>query len=296
MSCDPRIRSTLNRLPTAQELAQLWIEPQDLERRDLFYGVGGQKLAPQPGDTFTFKAKDTTGYSPGYEVVDASGLEWDVKQGDEGQTEVVASRLYWAVGYHQPPAYFLPEWKLEGGDGGTQPSGRFRPTLPDWKVAGDWSLHENPFVGTQPYRGLLVLHVITNSWDIKTAQNKIYEATKPDMRPRRLFVARDLGATFGRPLWPDGSRNNVEHYEGHPFIKDVRGQRVEFAYSGRHAELLRGITTADVCWISRLLSRLGAGQKHDAFRAAAFAGKTAERFIARFDQKVAEGLTLCGAR
>ena len=144
----------------------------------------------------------------------------------------MASRLYWAVGYHQPPTYFVPEWTLEGGDVRQQTSGRFRPELPEWKVAGDWSLHENPFVGTQPYRGLLVLHVITNSWDIKQAQNKIYEATVERLQPRRLYVVRDLGATFGRPRWPDGSRNNPEHYEEHPFIKGVNGNRVEFSVRG----------------------------------------------------------------
>jgi hypothetical protein len=277
-------------------MAQLWIEPKDLERRDLFYGVGGQKLAPQQGATFSFKAKDTTGYSPGYEVVDANGLEWSVKQGDEAQTEVVASRLYWAVGYHQPPTYFLPEWKLDGGDSGPQQSGRFRPELPQWKVVGDWDLHENPFVSTQPYRGLLALHVIVNSWDIKPPQNKIYEATQPEIRPHRMFLVRDLGATFGRARWPDGSRNNPDHYEKHPFITRVSGRRVEFGYSGRHGELLRILTTADVCWTSRLLSRLSASQKRDAFRAATYPDQTAQRFIARLDQKVAEGLKLCSAR
>ena len=104
MTCNPPIKSTLNRPPTAAEMAQLWQEPRDLARRDLFYGVGGAKLAPEPRTTFTFKAKDTSGYSPGYDVVDGNGLEWSVKQGDEGQTEVVASRLYWALGYHQPPS------------------------------------------------------------------------------------------------------------------------------------------------------------------------------------------------
>lgn len=296
MTCNPPIKSTLNRPPTAAEMAQLWQEPRDLARRDLFYGVGGAKLAPEPRTTFTFKAKDTSGYSPGYDVVDGNGLEWSVKQGDEGQTEVVASRLYWALGYHQPPTYFVPEWTLEGGDVRQQLSGRFRPGLPEWKVAGDWSLHENPFVGTQPYRGLLVLHVITNSWDIKQSQNKIYEATVERLQPRRLYVVRDLGATFGRPRWPDGSRNNPEHYEEHPFIKSVNGSRVEFSYAGRHQELLKQIRTQDVCWISRLLSRLTEKQKRDAFRAAAYPDDVARRFIVRLDSKISDGLKLCASR
>jgi hypothetical protein len=296
MTCQPRVKSTLDRPPTPAEIAQLWQEPKDLERRDLFYGVGGKKLVPPPRPTFAFKAKDTSGYSPGYEVVDRNGLEWNVKQGDEAQTEVVASRLYWAIGYHQPPTYFVPEWTLEDGDVRQQPSARFRPQLPQWKVSGDWSLHENPFVGTQPYRGLLVMHVITNSWDIKTAQNKIYEATGERRQPGRHFVVRDLGATFGRPRWPAGSRNHPDDYEEYPFIKSVNGSSVQFPYTSRHQELFKQIRTQDVCWTSRLLARLTAVQKRDAFRAAAYPDQTAQRFIARLDSKISEGLKLCASK
>lgn len=296
MTCSPPIRSTLARPPSPAEVAQLWQEPKDLERRDLFNGVGGAKLAPPPHATYKFKAKDVSGYSPGYEVIDRNGLEWSVKQGDEAQTEVVASRLYWAIGYHQPPTYFVPEWTLDGGDVREPPSARFRPELPQWKVTGDWSLHENPFVGTQPYRGLLVMHVITNSWDIKEPQNKIYEATGERPQPRRQYVVRDLGATFGRPRWPAGSRNSPDDYEEYPFIKNVNGSRVEFPYTSRHQELLKQIRTQDVCWTSRLLARLTVAQKRDAFRAAAYPDQTAQRFIARLDSKISEGLKLCGSR
>jgi hypothetical protein len=296
MTCSPPINSTLGRPPTPAEMAQLWQEPKDLERRDLFHGVGGPKLAPPPDATFKFKTKDTSGYSPGYDVIDRNGLEWNVKQGDEAQTEVVASRLYWAVGYHQPPTYFVTEWTLEGGDTQKQTSARFRPDHPNWKVAEDWSLHKNPFVGTQPYRGLLVLHVITNNWDIKEAQNKIYEAKVERLQPRRHYVVRDLGATFGRPRWPDGTRNNPGDYEKYPFIKSVNGTKVEFPYTSRHQELLKQVRTQDVCWTSRLLARLTDKQKRDAFSAAAYPDQIAQRFIARLDSKVSEGLKLCASR
>src|SRR5262245_58615914 len=32
----------------------LWVEPTDLESRDLFYGMGGAEGAPNPSDKFTF--------------------------------------------------------------------------------------------------------------------------------------------------------------------------------------------------------------------------------------------------
>ena len=32
----------------------------------------------------------------------------------EAPTEVVASRLLWGVGYHQPPIYYVGKWNAEG--------------------------------------------------------------------------------------------------------------------------------------------------------------------------------------
>ena len=43
------------------------------------------------------------------------GVEWSVKLGPEAHTEVVLSRVLSAVGYHQPPVYYLPAWQLGGG-------------------------------------------------------------------------------------------------------------------------------------------------------------------------------------
>ena len=81
-------------------LAELWREPGNIAAKDLRWGRGGRALAPTPEIEYQFKGTDTTGYSPGYDVVDPKGAKWDVKTGDEGQPEVMASRLLWAVGYH----------------------------------------------------------------------------------------------------------------------------------------------------------------------------------------------------
>src|SRR5689334_12340408 len=87
----------------APHAAQLWSEPADLTARDLFHGPGGPDLVPPTGGRFTFVAKDDTGFSRGWDVTDAAGMKWDVKLGPEAQSEVVASRIVWALGYHQPP-------------------------------------------------------------------------------------------------------------------------------------------------------------------------------------------------
>lgn len=289
---EPRIKRTTPRPPTAAQLAELWVEPSDIASRDLFWGPGGRGLAPEIGSRFKFKEEKLGGYSPGFTVEDGTGREWSAKQGPEAQTEVAASRIYWAVGYHQPPTYFLPEWTLEGGpDAGPQTSARFRPDT--GKVVGDWSLHQNPFVGTRPYGGLLVLTVMLNNWDIKKEQNKIYEFKEPRDGARRWFVARDLGATFGRPRWPDGSRSNPEDYENHPFIIGFEGDRPLFSYQGRHDELLQQIRRRDVRWISERLARITDAQLAGAFRAAAYPEDVAARFIKRLKQKIADGLAVC---
>jgi hypothetical protein len=289
---EPKIARTTPKPPSGALMAQLWVEPRDIASRDLFWGPGGRALAPEAGSTFKFEEEKVGGYSPGFTVTDASGREWSAKQGPEAQTEVVTSRIYWAVGYHQPPTYFVAEWNLEGGPSpGPQTSARFRPDI--GKVVGDWSLHENPFVGTQPYRGLLVLNIIVNNWDIKADQNKIYEFERTREGAQRWFVTRDLGATFGRPRWPDGSRSNPDDFESHPFILGFEGDRPKFGYQGRHDELLAQIHRRDVRWMSERLARITDRQFRDAFRAGGFPDDTANRFIGRLKEKIAEGLAVC---
>lgn len=56
----------------APSIAELWQEPVDLERRDLFHGAGGARLVPM--DTaFQLVARDTSGWSPGFDVKDGKG-------------------------------------------------------------------------------------------------------------------------------------------------------------------------------------------------------------------------------
>jgi len=69
---------------------ELWEEPKDLARRDLFYGPWGKELAPNPTASYTFASAKSKGVSPGFTVMDEQGTEWSVKQGAEAQVEVVS--------------------------------------------------------------------------------------------------------------------------------------------------------------------------------------------------------------
>ena len=294
--------------PTPADIAQLWQDPADIAERDLFYGPGGKELVPDRNTGFLFVARDESGYSPGYDVRDESGLEWSVKLGPEAQTEVVVSRILWAIGYHQPPTYYLPEWMLVGAEGGPQPAGRFRPKLPDRKVVADWSWYENDMAATQEFRGLVVANVILNNWDWKTTNNKIYEEVGPDGRATRVMIVQDLGASLGKTSYPplpgwfrmrglgQGSRNDLEGFEEQGFIKSVKGNRIEFDYRGIHKPILDALTPDDVRWTAELMARLSDQQWNDAFRAGGYDEDASRRYVAKIKSKVAQGLSIADRR
>jgi hypothetical protein len=296
-----KMRSTATGPLTAAQMAELWVEPADIASRDLFHGPGGPSLAPAPGSRFEFLSKDTKGWSWGWDVKDASGMEWSVKYGPEAHSEVVASRLTWAVGFHQPPQYFVEKWELTGGpEPGPKEPGRFRPKLPSQKRSGEWSWHENPFVGTQPFRGLLVMMRILNNWDLLDRNNVIYDLATPEEGAGRWYVIRDLGASLGRTkIVPvSGTRNDIEDFEQQGFIKGVDAEGyVRFDDLGRwHREMFDEITPADVRWTCERLDRLSAQQWQDAFRGAGYKDDDAARFIRKIREKVAAGLALAPAR
>lgn len=59
----------------------------DVEHRDLFHGPGGSMLVPRDS-TFLFVARDTSGWSPGFDVRSADGTEWSVKLGTATAADV----------------------------------------------------------------------------------------------------------------------------------------------------------------------------------------------------------------
>ena len=294
---------TTAQTPNQVDITQLWVEPSDLESRDLFQGPAKAEWAPDATAAFTLVKVDRKGYSPGFEVRDAKGINWDVKTGPEAQTEIVASRILWALGYHQPALYYLPAWTLVGGERGTQSGGRFRPSLPGHEVVGDWSWYENEFVDTMPFKGLVVANMVLNNWDWKTSNNKIYDITNPDGTGERRYIVRDLGASFGKSDAPpiarllgqrvaQGNRNNLADFEKQGFIKSVAGGKVRFEYGGIHQHITDVLTADDVVWTCRLLARLSDEQWNAAFTAAGYPPDQAARFIAKLKSKIAEGLAL----
>src|SRR5262249_42738489 len=159
-------------------MAALWQQPTDLTTRDLFAGEWGRGRAPDPQAVYTFAKKKTHGTSPGMVVTDPASRRWHVKQGREGPPEVVVSRILSGVGYHQPPEYYLPSFALRDDRGvRLERGGRFRLVDTALKSEGTWSWDDNPFIGTQPFQGLLVILVMLNSADLKNSNNVLYRFT-----------------------------------------------------------------------------------------------------------------------
>jgi len=282
------------RPPTATGLAELWIEPE--RPRDLYDGVGGPQLAPSPLALYKVLEVKKGGFSDGYTVEDPKGREWSAKLYPEARTEVVASRILWALGYHQPPVYTLERWSAEGARGqNPQPVARFREEKPEFyglKESGPWSYSDNPFVGTKPLAGLLVLQVMLGNSDLKADNNMLYTLSRPVEGAQTWYVARDLGHTFGRTGVIEAPRDDVDVFDRTPFITGVERGVVTFDYRGLHGQLFKNLTVEDVEWICSRLSKLSDEQWADAFRAGGYAEPTAQRYIRRLKQKIAEGLAL----
>ena len=133
-------------------LVELWSEPTDIAQRDLFWGGSRRAEAPSTDDVYTVLGLDKTGYSRGYDVKGADGREWAVKVGDEVQSEIVLSRIFWALGYYQPQTFYLTGWQLAGEWEKEGEPARFR-LKSDHESDGEWAWLENQFAGNAAAAG-----------------------------------------------------------------------------------------------------------------------------------------------
>jgi hypothetical protein len=278
-------------------LEELWRAPASIAAEDLFNGRWGPEYAPDPDAAYRFVKPKTRGVNPGMTVADPLGRSWSVKQSPhdgraaEGPVEVVLSRVLAAVGYHQPPVYYLPSFTLVDTFGSrVEGGGRFRLQHRDLREVDTWSWQQNPFVGTEPYQGLLVILMMFNSSDLKNSNNTIYQYRADPDRVERWYVVRDLGTALGDTARMRPERSNPELFDSTPFVTGVDNGFVLFgAYRGWHAELVQArITEQDVRWAGNLLAQLTDEQWHDAFRAGGYDRPTADRFIHRLTEKIAQ--------
>jgi hypothetical protein len=278
--------------PSPAEVAELWSDPGDT-RQDLFYGAGGAELVPSPDVRYEFVDRDETGFSRGYDVRDPQGRLWSVKLGVEARPEVAVSRILWAVGYHQHPTHYVRRWTLVGGGTpGPQLAGRFRLKPEGHRKAGEWSFFDNPFVDTAPYRGLLSILLIMNSYDLADSNNALYDVSPAADGVSRWYVVKDTGGALGGPKSPlgfvrSGTKDDIDGFETTGFVKGFDGGRAELTYKGRYyRNLYDRHEVADIRWVCDRLGRITDAMWQDAFRAAGYSPEMTTRYVRKIHEKL----------
>jgi hypothetical protein len=257
----------------------LWRDPGAVEKLDLAGGIGGAQNAPKP--PFTFIEESLSGSNPKVKVKDAKGVQWTAKFGSEVNAETFASRLVWAVGYFVEPAYFLARGKIEGVNGvsfkrvkkeqldpktGMFLEARFERQkdkgVTKFEEDQSWGWLQNPFTGSKELNGLKVLLMLVSNWDNKDVRDfKRGSNTAIFQYPGEArYLVTDWGGSMGkwggvlsREKWDcRGFQSQTKD-----FIKGVKGNEVEFGYSGQHTStFVNGVTVAEVKWLLQYLGRV----------------------------------------
>ncbi|MBC8028888.1 MAG: hypothetical protein H7Z16_02160 [Pyrinomonadaceae bacterium] len=296
----------------------IWREPGDIASRDLRYGPGAPQLGPAA--PFTFIEEDKDGESPKFKVKDAQGVEWVVKLGTEAQSETVATRLVWGVGYFAEEAYFFDRVRINRlpklsrgmeyvGRRGVIRGARFEPRRRGVKRGDTWDWDKNPFQGTRELDGLKVLMILLNNYDARALNNRVLYVDDGVDGPEAQHVVTDLGATLGRAggLGGKRSKNDLKDFLSTRFVTGVeKDGSVEFDYDTRPSKLgmfsvfyppyyrgqvkkeksMRGIPIENARWIGSLLSQLTDDQLRDAFRAARYNPSTMEGYVRALRQRI----------
>jgi hypothetical protein len=279
----------------------LWEDPVDLESRNLFYGIGGEKGAPFPTGKYLFIRREPGGTSEKIQVEDERDRRWTVKLGLEPRPETAATRIVWAVGYHVDQDYFLKQVAIKRGKEELLLGNvRFERDDDGFKKVGRWDWQSNPFAGTRELDGLKTLMALLNNFDLKTNNNKIIQPKKKKAseKTKLIYYVNDLGATFGSTgYWftqlpiigemPAGTKGIPEQFVRHQFIESVRNGKVIFHMQRRRAKrALEGVKIENACWIGELLARLSDKQLSDAFRAGGFNESETAIYIRALRQRI----------
>ena len=304
----------------------IWRDPGNISTRDLRYGPGSPDLAPIA--PFTFVEEDKSGESPKFVVRDSRGELWSLKLGPEAQSETVATRVVWAVGYFAEEAYYFDEIRVEklprlsrGRQyvvGNVVRGVRFEPRRSSMKRGSTWGWQKNPFENTRELSGLKVLMILLNNFDAHSGNNRIIYADTPGGGRETRYYVTDLGATLGRAGGLGGKRtkNDLADFLSTKFVRgvDPRDGVVEFDYDTRprgfgHLSVLhpfyyrhevkkekamRGIPVAHARWIGSLLARLSDEQLRDAFRAANYADGVRESYVGALRERINQLTQLSG--
>ena len=278
--------------------------PVDLESRDLFRGP---PRAPRRRPRRQLRLRRPRYERPQSRVrrsrsrTASSGAS---SSGRKHRPKSSLSRSLWAIGFHQPPTYYVAAWTHDGPGG--RAAGR-RP-LPSRdrrldRSLGEWDWTDYPHTRSPENGGLLVAQMILNNWDLKTSNNKVIDRTDGS-RPGRASMWRAISA---RRWAPTNRRSGCAG----PTCAGAKARRTIFrAFRSRDSSTAsKAVSSSSRTAVrtsrssapsshrtspgpARLFSRLSDAQWHDAFRAGGYSREDAARYIARFKEKIAVGLAL----
>jgi len=291
----------------------LWVDPGDIQSRDLFYGPGGKEHAPS-GTSFSFVGEDLDGSNPKYDVKDQDGVKWKIKLGAEARPETAATRLVWAAGYFVNEDYFLPDLHVTDlphvhrggsmiGPGGEMKDARLKRHLKGEDKVGEWRWRDDPFAHTREWNGLRVMMALINNCALTDNNNANY-----DEKSQRFYVVKDLGASFGTTgynFMQNISKGNLNEYEHSHFILKKTSEYVDFACPSRpmlfvffnppeffprmHMRWIgKRVPRSDARWMGQLLTKLSPAQIRDAFRAAGYTPAEIEGYAKVVEKRIGE--------
>jgi hypothetical protein len=287
----------------------VWADPGEVETLDFVAGVGGHKRAPKP--PFTFVEESLTGTNPKVKVKDANGVEWTAKFGTEVNAETFATRIAWAAGYFVEPAYFVPNGKIQAvgpldrakkfiqADGSFSDARFERKREKGVKKLEDelsWSWIQNPFLGSKELNGLKVIMMLVSNWDnkdvrdVKRGSNTAIFQTPTEGGVEDRYMITDWGGSMGkwggfisREKWDcKGFQSQTKD-----FIKGVKGDEIEFGYSGQHVSTFKGgIRTSDVKWLMQYLGRITDDQLREGLKASGATPEEVETFTRSLRERI----------
>ena len=200
-------------------------------------------------------------------------------EASEGPIEVVLSRVLSALGYHQPPVYYLPDVHAGGRLGRARRAGRTLPAQGQaLKDSGEWSWQQNPFVGTRAVSG-----AAGHPDDVQ--QLRPEELQQHALRaPRRRgveqwYVVRDLGTALGDTgrLAPERGDPDVVRARAVHHRTSAMASSSSIIAAGIRSSCATGSRPTDVAWASDCSRASSDRQWDDAFRAGGFAPEPARR-------------------
>ncbi len=251
----------------------LWQPPKETGLAHWTCGPGG--CAREPAPPFQFLKEESGGTNPKVDVRDAKGREWSVKFGAEVIPDCFASRFVTALGYLAEPAYYVGSGKISGTKNlrrtrrmvkpdGTFARARFEARgLRDFEFlqGRTWGWNDNPFRGSHELGGLKIVMMLLSNWDAKDARegddsnNGVFRVEEGG-RAITMFGVFDWGASLGH--WGGLLRRDQSDCSGFTLDtpKFVRAgpNRLEWGFSGKHAEDLKDVTLNDVRWLLPHLS------------------------------------------